>query len=105
MSRRRKSVPFPKRTKDMEMRRLRYVCTNRGRHDIETQDVFQRHEKPGRPDLQAVNRSWASTGIGPCPKCGKTWPQPTDEQVTAALNLAGRSETIRWDISTNRLVT
>jgi len=112
VSRRRKSLPNPKRTKDQRRRRLRRVCTGRGTHDVQLLDEIAVPDTPGRPDLaQTILTTTVrldAAGVPrltACPKCNRYGGVLPDEatlhQVLWSIE-PGRP--LRWDVSTRRLL-
>ena len=57
MSRRRKSLPYPKRQKDATQRRLRFVCTHGGSTHVQFLREYKERVVPGQPDFGGVMRT------------------------------------------------
>lgn len=102
MSRRRKMKPAPKRMKDLQQKRLRFVCTNMGAHDVEYVTEWVRSVSPGRPDL---GRMRPAGDIGTrCRKCNRQPPSLDGDALWTLLETAEPGRVLRYDISTGRPV-
>ena len=112
MSRRRKSVPYPRRSADATQRRLRFVCTHGGSTHVQFLREYTERVVPGRPDLGGVMRTIDAASLQDklphCSTCGQAG-YSLDEEGSAlvrrVLELAEPGVRVfRFDVATGRLI-
>jgi hypothetical protein len=120
MSRRKKALPAPRRTKDIANRRLRVFCTGSLQHGpYLVLDVYMRNS--GRSDIDGMLTGTGRSGsavaddldaarrgkipLRLCERCAESQPLELDRSAIEQLidEMSPRA-VLRWDISTGRVL-
>ena len=113
MSRRRKSLPYPKRPKDAIQKRLRFVCTHGGSTHVQFLREYTERVVPGRPDLGGVMRTIDAASVQDklpdCPTCGRAGFSLDGEGAVLVRRVLDELaepgvRVLRFDVSTGRLL-
>jgi hypothetical protein len=96
--------PSPKRTKDLQMRRVRFVCSGSGTHTSWFLFEYGNPSHPGRPDLEMMPMTKGSA-TAHCEKCNRPMPKMSEEELRSIVATTEPGRVLLYDISTERLIS